>query len=97
VSSHIGGAGPPLAAPTYCVSTPELVFVPASSCDLVSMFYFRLYNPRIARGLHIAFSSCFCFELFLSGVDFSFEGTMAPSSDDKGKRPREEGPKLKEE
>jgi hypothetical protein len=45
VISHIGGAGPPLAAPTYCVSTPELVSVPVSSCDLVSMFYFHLYNP----------------------------------------------------
>jgi hypothetical protein len=36
----------------------------------------------------------------LSGVDFSFENTMAPSSNDKGKRPREEDhqdPNLKEE
>jgi hypothetical protein len=46
------------------------------------------------------FSLCFCFELFLSGVDLSFESTMASSRDDKGKRPREDdhqGPKLKEE
>jgi hypothetical protein len=43
------------------------------------------------------FSSCFCFELFLSGVDLSFDSTMASSSGDKGKRPREEDPKLKEE
>jgi hypothetical protein len=33
----------------------------------------------------------------LSGVDLSFESTMASSSGDKGKRPREEDPKLKEE
>jgi hypothetical protein len=45
VSSHIGGAGPPQTAPTYCVSTPELVSVPVSSSDFVSMFNFRLYNP----------------------------------------------------
>jgi hypothetical protein len=31
----------------------------------------------------------FCFELFLSGVDFSFESTMASSSNNKGKRPWE--------
>jgi hypothetical protein len=44
-SSHTGGAGPPLAAPPWCESTPELVSIPISSYDLVSMFYFRLYNP----------------------------------------------------
>jgi hypothetical protein len=46
------------------------------------------------------FSLHFCFELFLSGVDLSFESTMASLSNDKGKRPREDdhqGPKLKEE
>jgi hypothetical protein len=32
----------------------------------------------------------FCFELFLSGVDLSFEGTMASSSDDKEKAPPED-------
>jgi hypothetical protein len=36
------------------------------------------------------FSSCFCFELFLSGVDLSFESTMAPSSDNKEKTPPED-------
>jgi hypothetical protein len=32
----------------------------------------------------------FCFELFLSGVDLSFEGTMASSNDDKEKEPPED-------
>jgi hypothetical protein len=32
----------------------------------------------------------FCFELFLSGVDLSFEGTMASSSNDKEKAPPED-------
>jgi hypothetical protein len=36
------------------------------------------------------FSLCFCFELFLSGVDFSFESTMASSSGDKEKAPRKD-------
>jgi hypothetical protein len=42
----------------------------------------------------------FCFELFLSGVDLRFRSTMASSSDDKGKRPREDDhqdPKWKKE
>jgi hypothetical protein len=36
------------------------------------------------------FSSCCYFKLFLPGVDLSFESTIAPSSDDKGKRPSED-------
>jgi hypothetical protein len=51
---------------------------------------FVYITPRIARGLYIVFSSCFHFELFLSGVDLSFGSIMAPSSDDKGKKPMEE-------
>jgi hypothetical protein len=43
--SHTGGAGPPLAVPPWCESTPELISVPFSSCDFASMFNFHLYNP----------------------------------------------------
>jgi hypothetical protein len=45
------------------------------------------------------FSSCFCFELFLSGVVLSIRSLMASASNDKGKNPLEEDrqdPKLKE-
>jgi hypothetical protein len=45
------------------------------------------------------FSSCFCFDLFLSGVVLGFRGIMASASNDKGKKPLEEDlqdPKLKE-
>jgi hypothetical protein len=45
------------------------------------------------------FSSCFCFDLFLSGVVLSFRGIMASASNDKGKKPLEEDhqdPKLRE-
>jgi hypothetical protein len=44
-SSPPGGAGPLLAAPSYGESTLELISVPVSSCDFVSMFNFCLYNP----------------------------------------------------
>jgi hypothetical protein len=46
------------------------------------------------------FSSCFHFELFLSGVVLGSRSIMASSSDDKGKKPMEEDHqdlKLKEE
>jgi hypothetical protein len=46
------------------------------------------------------FSSCFCFDLFLSGVVLSFRDIMASASNDKEKMPPEDdhqGPKLKEE
>jgi hypothetical protein len=45
------------------------------------------------------FSSCFCFDLFLSGVVLSLRGIMASANNDKGKKPLEEDhqdPKLKE-
>jgi hypothetical protein len=45
------------------------------------------------------FSSCFCFDLFLSGVVLSFRGIMASASNDKEKTPSEDDhrdPKLKE-
>jgi hypothetical protein len=48
---------------------------------------FAYITPQSTRGLYIVFSSYFCFELFLSGVDLSFESTMASSSDDKEKAP----------
>jgi hypothetical protein len=46
------------------------------------------------------FSSCFYFELFLSGVVLSFRGIMASASNNKEKMPSEDDhqdPKLKEE
>jgi hypothetical protein len=46
------------------------------------------------------FSSCFCFDLFLSGAVLSFRGTMASASNDKEKTPPEDDhqdPQLKEE
>jgi hypothetical protein len=98
-SSPPGGAGPLLAAPPYGESTSELVSVPVSSCDFVSMFNFRLYNPRIAQGLYTVFSSCFYFDLFLSGIFLSFRGILASASNDKGKKPLDEklqDPKQKE-
>jgi hypothetical protein len=45
------------------------------------------------------FSSCFGFDLLLSGVVVSFRGTMASASNDKEKEPLEEDlqdPKLEE-
>jgi hypothetical protein len=45
------------------------------------------------------FSSCFCFNLFLSGAILSFRGITASANNDKGKKPLEEDhrdPKLKE-
>jgi hypothetical protein len=64
------------------------------------MYNLRLYNPSEYPRSVYHFLVVFCFELFLSGVDISFEGTMASSSNDKGKRPREFdhlGQKWKEE
>jgi hypothetical protein len=49
--------------------------------------------------MYIVFWSCFCFDLFLSGVVLSFRGIMVSASNDKGKKPLEEDhqdPKLKE-
>jgi hypothetical protein len=46
------------------------------------------------------FSSCFCFNLFLSGVFLSFRGIIASTRNDKEKTPSEDDhqdPKLKEE
>jgi hypothetical protein len=40
--------------------------------------------------MYIIFSSCFCFELFLSGVDSSFGSIMVSSSGDKEKAPLED-------
>jgi hypothetical protein len=98
-SSPLGGVGPLLAMPPCGETTSELTFVLVFSCDFVSMFNFRLYTPWIAQGLYIMFSSCFCFDLFLSGVVLSFRGIMTSASNDKGKKPLEEDhqdPKLKE-
>jgi hypothetical protein len=85
--SHTGGAGPPLAAPPGCETTPELVFVPVSSCGFVSMYNFHLFNPpEFPRSVY-HFLAVFCFELFLLGVDLKLGGVMASSSENKGKRP----------
>jgi hypothetical protein len=64
------------------------------------MYNFHLYNPPESPRSVYHFLVVFCFELFLSGVDLRFRSTMASSSDDKGKRPREDDhqdPKLKKE
>jgi hypothetical protein len=87
-SSHAGGAGPPLAAPPWCESTPELVFVPVSSCDFVSMHYFHLFNPPESPRSVYRFLVMFCFKLFLSGIFLSF-GFAMPSSG-----PSEENPLI---
>jgi hypothetical protein len=82
---HTGGAGPPLAVPAWRENTSELVSVPVSSCDFPLMYNFHLYNPPEYPRSVYRFLVVFCFELFLSGVDPSFEGTMASSNDDKEK------------
>jgi hypothetical protein len=99
-SSPLGGAGPLLAAPPCGETTPELISVPVSSCDFVSMFNFCLYNPP---GLPEVCISCsrrvFVSIYFCQGIFLSFRGIMASASDDKGKKPLEEDhqdPKLKE-
>jgi hypothetical protein len=51
------------------------------------MYNFRLYNPPEYPRSVYHFLVVFCFELFLSGVDLSFEGTMASSSNNKEKAP----------
>jgi hypothetical protein len=78
--------GPFLAAPPWCESTPELVSVPVSSCDFVSMYNFRLYNPPESPRSVYHFLVVFCFELFLSGIALSFGVTMFSSG------PSEENP-----
>jgi hypothetical protein len=77
-SSHTGGAGPPLAAPPWCESTPELVSIPVSSCDFISMYNFHLYNPSEYSRSVYRFLVVFCFELFLSGVDLKLGGAPWP-------------------
>jgi hypothetical protein len=64
------------------------------------MYNLRLYNPPEYPRSVYHFFVVFCFKLFLSGVDLSFEGTMVSASNDKGKRPWEDdhqGQKWKEE
>ena len=98
--SHTGGAGPPLAAPPRCESTPKLFSIPVSSCDFLLMYNFRLSNPPESPRSVYRFLVVFCFELFLSGVDLKFGEVMASSSGDKEKTPPEDGTKdfwLKEE
>jgi hypothetical protein len=99
-SSHTGGVGPPLAAPPWCEDTSELISIPVSSCDFASMYNFHLYNPPESLRSIYRFLVVFCFELFLLGVDHKVKSAMASSSNDKGKRPREDDhqdPKLKKE
>jgi hypothetical protein len=92
--------GPPLATPPRCENTSELVFVPVSSWDFVSMYNFRLFNPpEFPRSVY-RFLVMFCFELFLSRVDLKLGGAMASSSYDKEKTPPEDDTEdfwLKEE
>jgi hypothetical protein len=77
-SSHTGGAGPPLAAPPWCESTPELISIPVSSSDFVSMYNFCLFNPpEYPRSIY-HFLVVFCFKLFLSGVDLKLGGASWP-------------------
>jgi hypothetical protein len=85
--SHIGGAGPPLAAPPWCENTPKLVSVLVSSCDFISMYNFHLFNPPESPRSVYRFLIMFCFELFLSGVDLKLGGAIAFSSDNKGEGP----------
>jgi hypothetical protein len=66
-SSPPGGAGPPQAAPPCGETTPELISIPVSSCDFVSMYNFCLYNPPESPRSVYRFLVVFCFELFLSG------------------------------
>jgi hypothetical protein len=82
--------GPPLAAPPWCENTLELVSVLVSSCDIVLMYNFYLYNPLESPRSVYRFLVVFCFELFLLGVDFRFRSTMASLSNDKEKTPPED-------
>jgi hypothetical protein len=75
--SHIGGAGPPLAAPPRCETTPELVSILVFSCDFVLMYNFCLFNlPESPRFVY-RFLVVFCFELFLSGIALGFGVIMS--------------------
>ena len=85
--SHTGGAGPPLAAPPGCENTPELVSVPVSSCDFVSMHNFRLFNPPESPRSVYRFLVVFCFELFLSGIALGFRVIMSSSGSSKENPP----------
>ena len=65
--SQGAGAAQALAAPPLCENASELFSVPVSSCDFVSMYNFRLYNPPDYPRSVYHFLVVFCFELFLSG------------------------------
>ena len=41
--------------------------------------------PRTPRGTYIIFSSCFCFDMFPSGIVLSFRSTMTSAKNDKEK------------
>jgi hypothetical protein len=62
------------------------------------MYNFCLYNPLdYPRSVYHFLVTCFVSSCFYQELILSFESAMASSSDDKGKGPREEDPKLKEE
>jgi hypothetical protein len=77
-SSPPGGMCPPQAAPPCGETTPELVSIPVSSCDFVSMFNFHLYNPP---GIPEVCISCFCHvfvsSYFYQEIVLSFGVTMS--------------------
>jgi hypothetical protein len=82
-SSPPGGVGPLQATPPCGETTPELVSVPVSSCDFVSMFNFCLYNPPdYPRFVYRVFvSSYFCQELFsVLGASWILQATTRARS-----------------
>ena len=75
-------------------SSARFHLMPSFRCET-----FCYIIPRTPRGPFIVFSSCFRFELFLSGSVLSFRSTMV-SNNNKGKEPMEgdlQDPKLEEE
>ena len=62
-------------------------FSPVPSCCCKTFCYII---PRIPRGPYIAFSSCFRFDLFLSGIVLSFRSAIVSANNNKGKEPLED-------
>jgi hypothetical protein len=99
-SSPPGGEGPLLAAPPCGESTSELISVPVSSCDFVSMFNFRLYNPPdCPRSIYHVLIGFLFRSVSVRSCPY-FRGIMASASNNKEKTPLEDDHqdlKLKEE
>jgi hypothetical protein len=68
-------------SPRRLVESPPRSSCPSRFPPMISSrcIIFAYITPRSTRYLYIMFSLCFCFELFLSGVDLSFESTMIAS------------------